>query len=972
MLPNITPTQTLDPLHQEFLIDLRKTTFTGEIHTDYAARLSLAVDNSIYQVIPQAVIFPRSSADIAEVLQLSHQQKYHHIQFCPRGGGTSTNGQSLSAGIMLDCSKHIREILEVNLAQQWVRVQPGVVLDQLNAHLKPHDVCFAPEISPSNRATIGGMVNTDACGTGSRVVGRTRDHVLDLTCVLATGEIIHSAHADALQQKVAAMIEPHQALVDEKFTSAPRTLNGYNLQGSTLNHLLCGSEGTLAVISECKLKLTPIPKFKKLLVVKYRCFDDALRAVEITQHIKPFAIEAIDEKLIALARKDSLYFYIKDFIDDEYSETKAVNLVEFVGNDEAQLENTVAQFTTAITKNKHLPKHALGFYIAKDTAEIKLLWELRKKSVGLISKELDGTRRPIPFIEDTAVPPEKLADYISEFKALLDRYHLHYGMYGHVDAGCVHVRPALDMKLQNDEKLIQQLSDEVVALIEKYDGVLWGEHGQGYRSVYAERFFGETLYQVVRQIKTLFDPYNQLNPGKIATSLSHQQALVKLEGPMRGEFDKQIPEAIRNEFNTAIACNGNGACFNYATADVMCPSYKVTKDRVHSPKGRATLMREWLRQLAIQQFIPDVNKCTSVIKKLFIALRKKPDFSQEVYQAMAGCLSCKACAGCPLNVDVPEFKAKFLAIYHQRYLRPLRDYLIASVEKMAPWQAKWPRVFNFLLQNTLSRFVLRVGLRITDVPVLGTVSLKKELKKRKLASLASAVINQPNSVILLQDAFTSFYQPQIFLDCYDFLTRLGFTVFVPDFFPSGKPLHVKGFLSQFTRTAKQNCKRLAQLAKLNIPIVGIDPSVTLTYRDEYQKLFGRTNFHVYLLQEWLAGKLAGITPTAGLHKQHYLLSHCTEKTLCIETEKLWQTIYAAFGCTLMPLNAGCCGMAGSYGHETEHLKNSRALFDMDWQQYVTEHPQTLVATGYSCRSQAKRFEESHLQHPIQVLAHLLK
>ena len=314
MLPRIAPEFFVDPTYQDFLRDLTLSVFSGDIHSDYAARLSVAVDNSIYQVIPQAVIFPRDTNDIAVILKLASYEKYKNtIQFCARGGGTSTNGQSLTAGIIIDCSRYMRQILELNLEQMWVKVQPGVILDQLNDYLRPYGVSFAPEISPSNRATIGGMVNTDACGTGSRILGRTCDHVLDLTCVLNNGSIIHSADLSEtkLGQQIKTLLETHSHLINEKFTNAPRTLNGYNLKKSLidLTYLFCGSEGTLAVIGECKLKLTVLPKFKKLLIVKYRNFDDALRAVDITADVNPFAIEAIDEKLVMLARTDSCLLY---------------------------------------------------------------------------------------------------------------------------------------------------------------------------------------------------------------------------------------------------------------------------------------------------------------------------------------------------------------------------------------------------------------------------------------------------------------------------------------------------------------------------------------------------------------------------------------------------------------------------------------------------------------------------------------
>jgi FAD/FMN-containing dehydrogenase/Fe-S oxidoreductase len=904
--------------HQNYLSALEKTKFAGEIRTDYASRLSVATDNSIYQVIPEAVIFPKKITDIAAIFTLASQEKYHAIRFSPRGAGTGTNGQSLSAGIIIDCSKYMRGILEINLNEQWVRVQPGVVLDQLNDFLKPHQMHFAPEISPSNRATIGGMVNTDACGMGSRVIGRTSDHVLSLTCVLPNGKIIETEKEKNLAEKISEFIAPHRELIMEKFGNKPRTLCGYNLKGAldSASKLLCGSEGTLAVIAECKLKITPIPKYKKLVVFKYSSFDEALRDTEILK-FNPLVVETIDEKLLDLARQDAHYFAIKDFIEP----ARAVNIVEFVHDIEIS--------------------HG-DFYVAKNAMEEKLLWNLRKKSVGLISKKLVGTRRPIPFVEDTAVPPEHLADYISDFKKLLDDYGLTYGMYGHVDAGCVHVRPALDMKILSDEKLIREISNKVVALIQKYHGVLWGEHGQGYRSEFGINFFGEKLHHVVKQIKTLFDPHNQLNPGKIAVPLNSNDTLVKLDGPLRGHFDKEIPDNFQKQFASAIACNGNGACFNYASNETMCPSFKVTQDRIHSPKGRAALMREWLRQ-------------------------KKPRaLARETYQAMNGCLGCKACAyDCPLTVDVPQFKSQFLEMYHQQFRRPIRDYLIAHTEKISRWQSNFPRISNLLTQNKISQFLAKKIFKLVDLPAVKVLPFAL----RSVRSTRLEGLEKPD-VVLLQDAFTSFYEPQVLKSTYDFLTALGYQVLVPEFFENGKPFHAKGFLKKFEKIAKINMATLRKFSELNVPIVGIDPSITLTYRDEYQRLEKNLGFKVLLLQEWLSQNV-GFRKERSTQPTYFLISHCTEKSACPNAEKQWQDIFSQFGLTLKTLPAGCCGMAGSYGHEAEHEDNSKKLFAMDWQNYVTENPGTILATGYSCRSQVERMTGKKIHHPIEILRGLL-
>jgi FAD/FMN-containing dehydrogenase/Fe-S oxidoreductase len=984
MLPRITPESTLDSHYAAYINNLRKAGFNGEIHTDYAARLAVATDNSIYQVIPQAVLNPRQTQDIAIALALAHTEKYQaHIKFSPRGGGTGTNGQSLSAGIIIDCSRYMREIIEINLEQQWVRVQPGVVLDQLNAYLQPHGFYFAPQVSTSSRATLGGMINTDACGNGSRVLGRTSDHVIELTCVLHDGSCLLTLNpSQTIKDTVTAIIQKNADFIKDKFSTAPRTLTGYNLSKAyqhdlNLNYIFSGSEGTLGIVGECKLKITPIPKFKKLILLKYNSFDEALRAKELTT-IQPLVIETIDSKLLSLARQDMIYHHLKNILDSDNVFPEAINLVEFAGDDAGELDKTIADLCAVIDANKTRPQHAIGYYIAKNPAEMKRLWELRKKSVGLISQELVGARRPIPFIEDTAVPPEKLADYIQEFKALLDSYQLIYGMYGHVDAGCIHIRPALDMQNADDEKIMHALSDKVVLLLEKYHGVMWGEHGKGFRSEYTKDFFGPELHTALREIKTLFDPHNQLNPGKIVTPLNCVDEVVKVDGPLRGHFDKKIPAAIQKNYSAAILCNGNGACFNDSTQETLCPSFKVTRDRIHSPKGRAGVVREWLRQLSRHNFmLPEIPKPAGLLQRLWNTAQRKPDFSNEVHQAMSGCLSCKACATqCPLKVDVPDFKAKFLAHYYQRYLRPLRDHAITAMETLNPHLAEWPRVSNALMQNGIAKYLTKIFLKLVDTPHLSTQTVKQGLAARKapqceLAALASLTPEQKSkSVIVLQDTFTSFYEAELPLKIYDLLSALGFTVYMAPLSPNGKALQVKGFLAEFQRLVLKNSAQLKQLAALKIPLIGIDPSITLTYRDEYHKISGE-NFSIQLPQEWLVDVIGSLAvKRVSVNHNYYLLSHCTEKTTCVAAEEQWQIIFAAFGCELKPLAAGCCGMAGAYGHEAEHVTLSRELFAMDWQKHLVKNTRVL-ATGYSCRSQTERILGTKLAHPLAALFDLL-
>jgi FAD/FMN-containing dehydrogenase/Fe-S oxidoreductase len=979
-----------------FLKDLTKRPFAGEIRADFASRLLMSTDNSICQILPQAVVFPRTEEDLVHLFQLANQELFKAITFSPRGGGTGTNGQSLSSGIIIDTSKYMNQILEVNLEEGWVRVQPGVVLDQLNAYLKPYGVFFAPSLAPSNRATIGGMINTDACGKGSRVYGRTSNHILELTWVLSDGAVArshpinptalaqlkqHSGRLGHIYRQVDEIVSTKRELIEQTFPKMPRFLTGYNLakvyqeNHFNLNWILAGSEGTLAIITEAKLKLTPIPKFKTLLAIHYRCFDDALLDAENLLKLDPEAIETIDEKILGLAKQDAIYTQVKDFIAD----ANVLNLVEFVGSNLEEITEKISTICHRIESNLVPFQLATGYYLAKNEEEIANLWELRKKGVGLLGNT-KGERKPIAFIEDTAVPPCHLASYIREFKALLAEYQLDYAMYGHVDVGCLHVRPALDLKVAQDEALIRKLSDKVVALVRKYGGVMWGEHGKGFRSEYTPAFFGEELYQDLRKIKAAFDPDNRLNPGKIVTPFDSSAEVVRIEASLRGHFDRQVPASVRSEYEQAFSCNGNGACFNYNPDEVMCPSSKVTRDRIHSPKGRASLLREWLRQLGTLKR-EELEKPGNFWVKVWNTLGKSwgvYDYSHEVYAGMHGCLSCKACASqCPVHVDIPEMKAKFLALYYTRYLRHWRDYLMGNIEMLASWQSRIPILANALTQNPVSDWFIQKFFAMVNPPVVSPFTLKQGLEERqapkfdlkRLSNLSPE--ERSNSVILLQDAFTSFYEAQLVLDTYDFLGQMGYAVYVPPFFANGKPLHVKGFLREFSAIAQKNIEYLTELGNLGIPIIGIEPSIVLTYRDEYLKILDpKLAFpRVQLLQEFLLNRIERL-PKVTTSQSYYLLGHCTEKTIALASQKQWQQVFQSIGIPLILVSTGCCGMAGIYGHEAEHYTESKGIYQMSWERHIPSSPeerQHLLVTGYSCRSQVKRFNGFVPLHPVQLL-----
>ncbi|MGQ4879477.1 FAD-binding and (Fe-S)-binding domain-containing protein, partial [Billgrantia sp. LNSP4103-1] len=944
-----------------------------------------------------------------------------------------------------------------------VRVQAGVVKDQLNAALRPFGLFFAPDLSTSNRATLGGMIATDASGQGSCEYGKTRDHVLELDSVLLGGERLVSRPVDEAElerlchhrgvigsayRTAREIADTQHELIAAKFPPLNRCLTGYDLahlrdaRGRLdLNSLLCGAEGSLAFLNEAVLGVLPIPRHATLVNVRYAGFMDALRDAKalMASAARPTSIETVDDKVLLLAMEDFVWDSVAEFFPGE-TETafdpggtaaagdtataerqavaiRGINLVEFNDDDPERLAERVAAFCRHLEADESVPR--LGYTLAQGREAIQRVYGMRKRAVGLLGNarvDEKGEKRPIPFVEDTAVPPEHLADFIAEFRDLLDARGLSYGMFGHVDAGVLHVRPAIDMKDPVQERLIREVSDEVAELTQKYGGLLWGEHGKGVRSEYAPRFFGE-LYPSLQRVKAVFDPHNQLNPGKIATPLSIppdaggtappatspetvgsppdasgappvklvDPGLLTVDGvPTRGQHDRQIDERLWQAHAATVYCNGNGACYNYDPNDAMCPSWKATRDRIHSPKGRASLIREWLRLQGTSGIDPVAEAhrqrregIAGFLKRLPGRVRNswrrrdEADFSHEVYDAMAGCLACKSCAGqCPVKVNVPDSRAQFLEVYHGRYLRPLRDYLIGGMEFFVPYLAHAAPLYNAALGQRWVDRLLSEQVGLVDSPRLSRARLAEQLRAWGVAEATPVSLSllseaqKARSVVIVQDAFTSHFEAERVMAIVELLARLEIRVFVAPYAANGKPLHVQGFLGAFGRTARKQAERLRALAEFGVPLVGIDPAMTLTYRQEYVKALAPGAVpEVLMLQEWLAAQGPRLVPPA-LARQlerledpgFRLLSHCTEKTNAPGSPRAWQQVFAAFGLELELLSSGCCGMSGTYGHEARNLATSKTIYAQSWQPLVEDAANRgrLLATGYSCRSQAGR------------------
>lgn len=1004
MIPSIKNSETLDSLVLAFTQHVKTSGFSGDVETSYASRLAVATDNSVYQALPQAVVFPKSVSDVLILTKSANISEFQSIRFSPRGGGTGTNGQSLTRHIVIDMSRHMRNILELNLEEGWVRVQSGVIKDQLNDYLRPHGYFFSPDLSTSNRATIGGMVNTDASGQGSLVYGKTSDHVLGLKTILVDGTEFDSsplplAEAQFLADGDTPLAGIYKQLLSscvgfreeilQKFPRLNRFLTGYDLehvydadqQTIDASRIITGSEGTLGFLVEAQLNITPIPTFKTLVNIKYDSFESALRHAPTMVKANATSVETVDSRVLNLAKQDIIWHSVSDLIADVPDKVMdGINIVEYTNESSEEIEQQLASLRisldSAIAEGR---EGVIGYQVTSDLSAIGKIYAMRKKAVGLLGKT-DGLQKPIAFAEDTAVPPEALADFIMEFRALLDTHQLDYGMFGHVDAGVLHVRPALDMCDPEQEVLLRRISDQVVELTAKYGGLMWGEHGRGYRTEYGPAFFGETLFDELRKVKAAFDPNNRLNPGKICAPYGVNEALVSVDSEKRGSFDRQIPVQVREDYHRPMNCNGNGLCFNYDVNSPMCPSYKATGDRRHSPKGRAGLVREWLRQLS-ERGVNVLDEEAKVASGEVVTWRAKQqqqtqaqdDFSTEVYEALSGCLACKACTNqCPINVDVPEFKSRFLNLYHQRYPRPIKDYLVASIENTAPLMAKFPRLFNFGMSLPGVDKLLDKKVGYVDTPRLSVPSLLSRINPRFLTTIEQlqrlSDDEKQLTVAIVQDPFTSYYEAELVDTTLRFLEKLHFRPVLLPFVGNGKPQHVKGFLSEFKATAEKASAFLNQVHELNIPMIGLDPSLVLCYRDEYARTLGaeRGSFEVQVLHEWLSQQDIKISTNAT--ETFHLYRHCTETTSLPHSGKQWQQVFSGFGIALEVVSLGCCGMAGTYGHESNHQTESRKLYEMSWKPKLEKHRlDNIVATGFSCRSQVKRFEGNKAKHPVEVL-----
>ena len=1060
MVPRIYNLRKIETAYVKFLEALTSSNFSGEIEDRYAARLLVATDNSVYQRMPQAVLFPKSKEDVVEIFKLASRSEFKSVKFAPRGGGTGTNGQSLTDGIVIDMSRHMKKVWDFNPQERSIYVQPGVIKDELNELTAKENLFFSPELSTSSRATIGGMLSNDAAGQGSLVYGRTSEHILEVDVVLEDGStaLFKPVSGDELKAKLAlknlegeiyrtvySLVKDNAAAIKQHFPKLNRFLTGYDLdhaydpKSDTLNlcRLVCGAEGTLCTVVGAKLDLTVKPTYRALCVVKYENFDSALRHANALIKAGVFSVETVDSKVLNLAKKDPVWLSVKDYITDvEGAEISGVNIVEFNGMDTEKVKAFMLKlYDQTIKQSQKRQMGILGACIVETKEGIAAVYGMRKKAVGLLGSAA-GAKKLVAFTEDTVVPPENLADYILEFRALLDGMNVTYGMFGHVDTGLMHVRPALDLTTDEDREKLVKISDGVVELVKKYGGQMWGEHGRGYRSCYGEVFFGE-LYPLARKVKAAFDKDNRLNPGKICVPFGNEtDMLVAVDDPMRGDLDRTIDIRVRDSFDGAMNCNGNGQCFSYSTASLMCPSYRYSKDHVKSPKGYSGLMREWLRlmtergvdinaaeeKLTIEasrertfkeSCVAAVSYVSNLFERTYNTLFEREDFNHEYLGHVATCLSCKSCkTQCPAHVNSAELNSRFLNFYYSRYLRPSMDFLCMNAERTNPLMARVPRLSNALLQNSLSKLLVENIFKFVDLPKFNERTLRQQAKDANIQVLTAKEAEERAAhydVIVVSNAFTASYEADGLIDLAKLVRSMGFKVAILKPYTNGKLLVIRGARAAFIRKARPQAERLARLNAKGLTLVGFDPALTICYRDEYKSLIPNCpDFNVMLPEEWLKQALASekflakeakiknaleaivrrktpeqevssgavnedVIASCDYTEDFYLFCHCTEQALVPLSVQMWQQILAHFKLRLMPVSVACCGMAGLFGHMKDNLDETRTVYEQNWQAKIRERDfAQCLITGFSCRSQVHRMEQKRANHPIHVLANLLE
>ncbi|MBS1668851.1 MAG: FAD-binding protein [Bacteroidetes bacterium] len=958
----------------------------GEFYYDDAIRTLYATDASAYREMPLAVAIPKTTDDIKNLIVFAHNNKTSII---PRTAGTSLAGQVVGHGIVVDVSKNFTQILEFNQDEKWVRVQPGVIRDELNMFLKPHGFLFGPETSTANRAMIGGMVGNNSCGSNSVVYRSTREHLLEVKAILSDGSeaIFNTVDIDQFHQKcegntleaniyktIRGLLSNYENQIEIKKEypkkSVERRNTGYAIDvlletapftmgepNFNFCKLIAGSEGTLAFITEIKLNVVPLPpKEVGLLCVHFNTIDESLRANLIALKYKPSASELIDHYILECTKGNIEQSKNRFFVQGDPGAILVIEYARSSWEEILEITKSVEAEMRAAGLGYHFP-----VLFGEDT---KKIWALRKAGLGLLGN-MPGNDKAVPVIEDTAVDVNDLPAYIREFNEILKKYNLHSVHYAHAGSGEIHLRPILNLKTKEGNELFRTIAQEIATLVKKYNGSLSGEHGDGrLRGEFIKQMVGEKNYQLLKEIKKSWDPENIFNPGKIVDTPPMNTMLRYTPGQQTPAFKTYYRFYDQDVLQHAEQCNGSGDCRKtHLSGGTMCPSFMATRNEKDTTRARANILREFLTN----------------------STKSNRFDHREIYEVMDLCLSCKGCKSeCPSNVDVAKLKAEFMQHYYDEHGVPFRSRMIANFTKSAKLGALMPGMYNFVMKNDFtSKLIKRFSGFAADrsMPLMYKTTLQAWFKKHQRESEIRNQTSFPNGkVYLFCDEFTNYNDTEIGIKAILLLEKLGYKLVIPHHEESARTWLSKGMIKEAQKIINKNIQLLNPLVNKDAPLIGIEPSAILTFRDEYIDLAAEENFeaaktlskNVFTIEEFITAEIEkGKIKKEQFSKEKksiQLHGHCQQKALSsiAPTVKL---LSLPENYTVTNIPSGCCGMAGSFGYEKEHYDLSMKIGELVLFPTVRKQPTEVIiaASGTSCRHQIKDGTSRKALHPIEVL-----
>lgn len=961
-----------------------KQALKGDLYTDNTIRRLYATDASAYRELPQAVAVPKDKEDLIVLVNFARE---NGTSLIPRTAGTSLAGQVVGGGIVVDVSKHFNKVIEVNEEAGFAWVEPGIIRDDLNKHLAAYGYFFAPETSTANRAMIGGMIGNNSCGSNSVVYGSTREHLLEVNTILSDGteswfgNVDNSAFLDRcnglsvsgelqnniyFQTRELLRDEVNQKEILDGFPKAdiPRRNTGYALDmllrhqpfstnGTPFNFcsLIAGSEGTLCLVTAAKIRLTPLPpNNKRLVCIHSESIDDSLKANLVALKYQPSACELMDHYILEATKRNAMYNALRFFVEGD---PQAILVVELNDETPEKADQKVSDLIADLKSNDR----GYAYPVIKGE-KIKSVWNLRKAGLGLLSN-IPGDAKPAPVIEDTAVDVEDLPAYIAEFNEILEKHGLYSVHYAHAGSGELHLRPILNLKTAEGQAQFRLIAEEIAQLVKKYNGSLSGEHGDGrLRGEFIPEMLGEHNYELIKEVKKLWDPDNIFNPGKIVDTPPMDTSLRYSKNQEIRDFNTQFDfSSSEGILRTAELCNGSGDCRkSELSGGTMCPSYMATKDEKDTTRARANILREILTHST------DTN----------------PFANEEIKEVMDLCLSCKGCSSeCPSNVDMAKLKAEWQYQYYKDKGVPWRTRQIAAFSKNMKLASLAPWAYDLAFGNKITGNLMKsfVGFaKERSVPTLSRQPLSRWLLKEFKPAVSD------RKVYFFCDEFTNYNDAEIGKKAVLLLDKLGYQVLFVKHADSGRPQLSKGLLDEAKQLAESNITCFDELVSATTPLIGLEPSAILTFRDEYttltrgkmQEKARHIAQHVFTIEEFLAKEVDAGNITSDYFKTEKRLikvhGHCHQKALSsmVPTKKIL-SLPQNFDVHMIP--SGCCGMAGSFGYEKEHYEVSMKIGELVLFPIVRAQPDDvlIVAAGTSCRHQIKDGTARKSYHPVEVL-----